>query len=72
MAELTGFMELNNDQCVMLGEDGVLLIQKVKGEHGVKIPKIVMELDAAAATMLFDFLLIHQEKLCRWRDGFTP
>ncbi len=31
-----------------------------------------IDLDAAAATMLFDFLLLYQEQLVRWRDGFTP
>jgi hypothetical protein len=30
------------------------------------------KLDAAAATMLFDFLLLYEEHLVCWRDGLTP
>jgi hypothetical protein len=29
-------------------------------------------LTAAPATQLFDFLLLYEEQLVRWRDGHTP
>ena len=38
---------------------------------GVKAAQEI-KLDAAAATRLFDFLLLNEEQLVRWRDGFTP
>jgi hypothetical protein len=38
---------------------------------GVQAAQII-KLDAAAATRLFDFLLLYQEDFVRWRDGFTP
>ena len=70
MAEMLDRMELSQDQRVELDEDGITwLVQEL--EPGVK-PAQIMRLDAAAATMLFDFLLLYQERLCRWRDGFTP
>jgi hypothetical protein len=70
MAEIIDRMELSNDQQVELDEDGITwLVQEV--EPGVK-PAQIMRLDAAAATMLFDFLLLYQERLTRWRDGFKP
>jgi hypothetical protein len=38
---------------------------------GVKAAQEI-RLDAAAVTKLFDFLLLYQEQLVRWRDGHTP
>jgi hypothetical protein len=69
MAEIIDRMELSKDQCVELDEHGITwLVQALEpGE-----PAVTMRLDAAAATMLFDFLLIYQERLCRWAQGFTP
>ena len=69
MAENIDRMELSKDQRVELDEEGITwLVQAL--EPGK--PAQVMRLDAAAATMLFDFLLLYQERLARWRDGFTP
>ncbi len=70
MAEIIDRMELSHNQRVELDEEGVTwLVQAVV--PGVK-PAQNMRLDAAAATRLFDFLLLYQEELVRWRDGFTP
>lgn len=70
MAELIDQMELSKDQRVELDNEGITwLVQEL--EPGVK-PAQTIRLDAAAATMLFDFLLLYQERLARWRDGFTP
>jgi len=70
MAEIIDRMELSHNQRVELDEEGVTwLVQAVV--PGVK-PAQTMRLDAAAATRLFDFLLLYQEELVRWRDGFTP
>jgi hypothetical protein len=69
MAEIIDRMELSNDQRVELDEHGITwLVQEF--EPGK--PAQIMRIDAAAATMLFDFLLLYQERLVRWRDGFTP
>jgi hypothetical protein len=68
MAEIIDSMELNNDQHVELFEEGVTrLVQELV--PGVK-PAQAVTLDAA--TQLFEFLLLYQEQLVRWRDGFTP
>jgi len=70
MAEIIDRMELNNDQRVELDEEGVTrLVQELV--PGVK-PAQAVTLDAAAATQLFEFLLLYQEQLVRWRDGHTP
>jgi len=70
MAAIIDWMELNNDQRVELYEEGVTrLVQELV--PGVK-PAQAVTLDAAAATQLFEFLLLYQEQLVRWRDGFTP
>ena len=60
MAEIVDRMELSQHQRVELYEEG-----------GVK-PAQAIKLDAAAATRLFDFLLLYEEQLVRWRDGLTP
>lgn len=70
MAAIIDRLELSQAQRVELDEDGITwLVQEL--EPGVK-PAQTIRLDAAAATMLFDFLLLYQERLTRWRDGFTP
>ena len=70
MAEIIDRMELSQAQRVELDAAGVTwLVQEV--EPGVK-PAQTMRLDAAAATRLFDFLLVYEEWLTRWRDGLTP
>ena len=70
MAEIIDRMELSNDQRLELDEDSVTwLVQEAA--PGVK-PAQKIRLDAAAATRLLDFLLLYQEQLARWRDGFTP
>ena len=70
MAAIIDRMELSRHQRVELYEEGVtwLVQQPVPG---VK-PAQEIRLDAAAATMLFDFLLVYEEQLVRWRDGHTP
>ena len=70
MAEIIDRMELSNDQRVELYEEGVTRIVQAL-VPGVQAAQII-KLDAAAATQLFDFLLLYQEELVRWRDGFTP
>jgi hypothetical protein len=70
MAAIIDRMELSTDQRVELDEEGVTwLVQALV--PGVKAAQTI-RLDAAAATQLFDFLLLYQERLARWRDGFTP
>ena len=70
MAEIVDRMELSHNQRVELYEEGVTwIVQELA--PGVK-PAQEIKLDAAAATQLFDFLLLYQEMLVRWRDGFTP
>ena len=70
MAGIIDRMELSNDQRVELDDEGVTwLVQAVV--PGVK-PAQAIRLDAAAATRLFEFLLIYEEELVRWRDGHTP
>ena len=70
MAAIIDRMELSQAQRVELDEEGVTwLVQALV--PGVKAPQKI-RLDAAAATMLFDFLLLNEEWLVRWRDGLTP
>ena len=70
MAAIIDRMELSHNQRVELDEEGVTwLVQALV--PGVK-PTQTIRLDAAAATRLFDFLLLYQEELVRWRDGHTP
>jgi hypothetical protein len=70
MAVLIDRMELSQHQRVELFEEGVMwIVQELV--PGVK-PVQEIRLDAAAAIRLFDFLLLYQEELVRWRDGFTP
>ena len=70
MAEIVDRMELSQHQRVELYEEGVTwIVQELV--PGVK-PAQAIKLDAAAATRLFDFLLLYEEQLVRWRDGFTP
>lgn len=69
MAEIIDHMELSKSQRVELDENGITwLVQAL--EPGK--PLQTMRLDAAAATKLFDFLLVYEEPLVRWRDGHTP
>jgi hypothetical protein len=70
MAAIIDRMELSQSQRVELDEDGITrLVQAL--EPGVPAAQTI-RLDAAAATRLFDFLLLYQEELVRWRDGFAP
>ena len=70
MAALIDRMELSQHQRVELYEEGMTwLVQELV--PGVKAAQVI-KLDAAAATQLFDFLLLYEEQLVRWRDGFTP
>jgi hypothetical protein len=70
MAALLDQMELSQHQRVELYEEGVTWIvqERVPGVQ----PAQEVKLDAAAALQLFDFLLLYEEQLVRWRDGFTP
>ena len=70
MAEIIDRMELSNAQRVELDEAGVTWLVQALVPGGQTAQTI--RLDAAAATQLFDFLLLYQEELIRWRDGFTP
>ena len=70
MAVIIDRMELSNDKRVELYEEGVTWIVQEQ-VPGVKAAQEI-KLDAAAATRLFDFLLLYQEELTRWRDGLTP
>jgi hypothetical protein len=70
MAALIDRMELSQHQRVELYEEGVTWIVQAL-VPGVKAAQVI-KLDAAAATQLFDFLLLYQEQLVRWCDGFTP
>jgi hypothetical protein len=70
MAAIIDRMELSQHQRVELYEEGVTwIVQELV--PGVRLAQEI-KLDAAAATQLFDFLLLYQEQLARWRDGFTP
>ncbi len=70
MAAIIDRMELSHNQRVELDEEGVTRIVQAL-VPGVPAAQTI-KLDAAAATQLFDFLLLYQEELVRWRDGFTP
>ncbi len=70
MAVIIDRMELSQHQHVELYEEGVTWIVQER-VSGIK-PAQEIKLDAVAATQLFDFLLLYQEQLVRWRDGFTP
>jgi hypothetical protein len=70
MAALVDRMELSQHQRVELYEGGVTWIVQ-EAVSGVK-PAQKIRLDAAAATMLLDFLLLNEEDLVCWRDGHTP
>jgi hypothetical protein len=70
MAALVDWMELSKGQRVELDEGGVMWIVQALVPGAKAAQKI--RLDAEAATVLFDFLLLHQEQLARWRDGHTP
>ena len=67
MAVIIDRMELSNNQRVELYEEGVTWIVQEQ-VPGVKAAQEI-KLDAAAATRLFDFLLLYEEHLVRWRDG---
>jgi hypothetical protein len=70
MAEIIDRLELSHHQRVELHEEGVTWIVQA-AVPGVKAAQEI-KLDAAAATQLFDFLLLYEEQLVRWRDGCTP
>lgn len=69
MAAIIDSMELSQAQRVELDEAGVTWLVQAR-VPGVKALQTI-RLDAAAATRLFDFLLLYQEELIRWRDGLT-
>jgi len=70
MAEIVDQMALSQHLRVELYEEGETWI--VQERVPDVQPAQAVKLDAAAATQLFDFLLIYQEQLVRWRDGCTP
>ena len=70
MAVLVDRMEMSHHQRVELYEEGVTWLVQAAGP-GVRMAQEI-KLDAAAATRLLDFLLLYEEELVRWRDGFTP
>ncbi len=70
MAAIIDRMELSQHQRVELDEEGVTWLAQEQ-VPGVK-PAQTIRLDAVAATRLLDFLLLYEEQLVRWRDGFTP
>lgn len=70
MAVIIDRMELSHNQRVELYEKGVTWIVQ-EAVLGVRAAQEI-KLDAAAATRLFDFLLLYEEQLVHWRDGFTP
>ena len=70
MAEIVDRMELSQHQRVELYEEGVTWIVQEQ-VPGVKAAQEI-KLDAAAAARLFDFLLLYEEQLVRWRDGHMP
>ncbi len=70
MAALLDWMELSKGQRVELDEDGVTWLVQAPVPGVTAAQKI--RLDAASATRLFDFLLLYEERLARWRDGLTP
>jgi hypothetical protein len=70
MAALIDHLELSHHQRVELYEEGVTRIVQA-AVPGTQMAQEI-KLDAAAATRLLDFLLLYEEQLVRWRDGFTP
>jgi hypothetical protein len=70
MAVIIDRMELSHNQRLELYEEGVTWIVQ-EPAPGSK-PAQEIKLDAAAASRLFDFLLLYEEQLVRWSDGFTP
>jgi hypothetical protein len=70
MAEIVDRMELSHNQRVELYEEGVTWIVQ-EAIPGARVAQEI-KLDAAAATRLFDFLLLYEEQLVWWRDGQTP
>jgi len=70
MAALIDQAELSQYQRVELDEEGVTWLVQAP-VPGVKVTQAI-KLDAAAATILCEFLLVYQEQLVRWRDGHTP
>ena len=70
MAAIIDRMALSQHQRVELYEAGVTWIVQA-AVVGKQVAQEI-KLDAAAATQLFDFLLLYQERLARWRDGLTP
>ena len=70
MAAIIDRMELSLAQRVELDEDGVTWLVQAPVPGVTAAQKI--RLDAASATRLFDFLLLYEERLARWRDGLTP
>lgn len=59
MAALIDYEEISKDQYVELYEGGEVWIHDNSTFQDIK-------LDASAATKLFDFLLLHQDRLTRW------
>ena len=70
MAKIVDRMELSQHQRVELYEEGVTWIVQEQ-VPGVKAAQEI-KLDAAAATRLFDFLLLYEEQLVCWLDGHLP
>jgi hypothetical protein len=70
MAEIIDCIELSNDQRVELCEEGMTWLVQA-AVLGVKVAQVI-KLDAAATTKLLDYLLLYEEELVRWRDGFVP
>ena len=62
MAELIDSVELATSQAAELYEGGVLWLHDNGTAQDIK-------LTARAATLLYDFLLLHQERLIRHRDA---
>ena len=58
MAELFDYVELAEMQVAELYEGGVIWLHDNGTQEDIR-------LDAKAATLLFDFLLLHQERLIR-------
>jgi hypothetical protein len=69
MAAIIDSRELNQAQRVELDEVGVTWLVQAQTPGSNTLQTI--RLDAAAATRLFDFLLLYQDELVRWRDGLT-
>lgn len=67
MAELIDKAQLSLQQRVELLEGGKIAL--IEDKHDPFLPPFSIELDAKAATLLFDFLLLHQERLIRHRDA---